>query len=369
MKKIFISIIFIMAACATACADIVYTNEGGGVGLVEITASPKSATHKGIQYTSNIPGAVIASFWENNTSNGDGNSKLILISPDLSTDTTVSGDRAYIFNPSTLTQPANEVSKPFRLVGSYGTPKVVQTETGNTLYVATDTGLREYYTAGLGLRNTYAPTSKDFNIKEDPVVVDVVNVGYASIVLVGRNETSGDVVVTLDGKLDSKGEVKVRHDNYAIASLSSGLAVGNATGVITVSGSTSKDLFTTAAPVVSICRDSGSGFYYVVSGDGLYHYKDENNKDVSLTKNSGANDKVMNAGNNILVAIAGTKLAFYNMEDDSSITSFDVAPTSIATRTTSGQSGGSGGSGCSIGGVGVIMMAVVFMSLARRRKS
>ncbi|MBQ9418880.1 MAG: hypothetical protein IJU31_00730 [Synergistaceae bacterium] len=354
MKKFAVIAFMLMMVCGAASADVVYTTANGDLGLVEITKSSSTvtATNKGTQYESKIPGATISSFWENNTSNGNGNSKLILVSPDVSPDNNVSGDRAYIFSASSLSKPDDE--EPVILTGTFGTPKIVKTETGNTLYAASDDALREYMTSNFTVRQSYTPTSKDLGITTDPKIKDLIIDTGTICALIERNATSGDVLMYFSGALEKGSQITIKHPAHAINFVNSGIAVGHDSGVVLVSGSASKDVEGITGAVTAICRDTSAGFYYVVSGDGLYHYDGE--KTTTSSALTSGNGTLLNAGDNVLAAIIGDNLELINMENDNTIATLNVAPTSIAVRTATGQSGGSGGSGCNLGGVGIILM-------------
>ena len=132
MKKICFSLIILLMFCGAASAHIIYTTEAGSLGLIKVD-SITSFDVSGIKYTGG-ENSVAASYWENNTSNGAGNSKIILITP--TEDTTLSGDTAVRFSSSeTLSSPIDD--DPIVLEGSYGTPIICGTNSGGSLYLAT----------------------------------------------------------------------------------------------------------------------------------------------------------------------------------------------------------------------------------------
>ncbi|MBQ7559345.1 MAG: hypothetical protein IJT20_03760 [Synergistaceae bacterium] len=360
MKKIFLSFIFLGLLCGVSSADVVYTATAGasaGIGLIKISSS-SDITTSGLQYSNAGAGSIVAPYWENNTSNGNGTSKLILITPVDSTDTTISGDQAYIFSPSNLNTPEN--SAPIILTGTYGTPIISGTSPGAYLYLASNSAIREYATANFTLRNIYTVASSDS--LPNPEVKGLM-VDSRVHALIQRPTGSGDVIMHFDGQLkaSSSTATNTTTGSQAMCSVSSGTAVAHNKGVQILSGSTSSDAVVTSDPVIAICRDTSSGFYYIEKGSSnfsLKHYKDKDNtttifNDVSVDTNRV---QLMQADNNLLAVVIAGEIRFYNMANNSdahvktfSLSSLGGSAVSIAAATTSGNNGSSGGSGCQLG--------------------
>ena len=384
MKKIFLSFVFLAFICGASFADVVYTAATGasaGIGLIKVTSS-KDISAGGLQYSQLSGGAVVAPYWENNTSNGNGKSKLIVVTPVDSTSTALSGDQAYTFDPSNLASPENTTA--IVLKGTYGKPIIASTATGAYIYLASNSAIREYATANFTLRNVCTLTSSDAlpNPEVKGLIVD--NRVHA---LVQRPAGSGDVVINFDGQLKYSESTMyaTKTGANAIAFLSSGTGIAHNKGVQIISGSTSSDVVTTTDPVIAICKDTGSGFYYVEKGSSnfsLKHYKNADTtatifSDVAVDTNSV---QLLDAGYNLLAIAIGGSIRFYDMaNNDALVNAFSAgslggSAISIAPATTSGNNGSSGGSGCvsfrseELGVRSLLMLAALGLMLKKARK-
>ena len=381
MKKIFLSFIFLGLLCGVSSADVVYTATTGanaGIGLIKFSSS-LDVTTSGLQYSQAAAGSIVAPYWENNTSNGNGNSKLILVTPVESTDTTISGDQAYIFSPSNLNTPEN--SAPIILTGTYGVPIISGTNPGAYLYLASNSAIREYATANFTLRNIYTAASSDSLLNPE---VKGLMVDSRIHALIQRPAGSGDVIMHFDGQLKASGSTATNTTtgSQAMCSISSGTAVAHNKGVQILSGSTSSDAVTTSDPVIAICRDTGSGFYYVEKGSSnfsLKHYKDKDNTTTIFNNVSVDTNRVqlMQADNNLLAVVIAGSIRFYNMaNNDAHVKTFSSSnlggsAVSIAAATTSGSNGSSGGSGCQVGVRredlgGLMLLALALFTLIKK---
>ena len=131
------------------------------------------------------------------------------------------------------------------------------------------------------------------------------------------------------------------------------------------------------APVRSLCRDGGDGFYFlegVQSRDTyittLKHY---NYGSGVATLNTGDIGKVSqlvrDESYNVLAAITGSKILLYSMRNDALIGEYDSSmleglPVNIAVTSVSGDDGKTN-SGCDISGAGMIMLLAGIMILRR----
>ena len=363
--------------CGAASAHIIYTTEGGKLGLIKVD-SVSSFDLSGTKYNGSAD-SVVASYWENNTSNGAGNSKIILITP--TTDTAVSGDTAVRFSSyETLSSPIDDASKPIVLTGSYGTPLICGTNSGGSLYLATGASLREYKTSDFRNYNIYTYPSED--LAPNPVIKAVMKNDSRVYVLVAlNNNISNDMVVTLDGTLNPKSEyagkwdVLTSKDTYTMNFISdSRIVVGADDGVYQVSNGSAKSLVSSDYPVVAICKDTSSGFYYITSEDekskSLYHYTATNtNPSALITAIGDGAQLVKDSKYNVLGVMIGEQITLVNMEDDTNYKTFDEfdeIPISIAASSTTGNSADTS-SGCMIGGAGLAMVAALLAALKYKR--
>ncbi len=379
MKKIFFSLMLVCMLCAVSSADVVYTaatSAGAGIGIVKITNS-KDIALNAIAYNQLGEGSIVSPYWENNTSNGNGNSKIITVTPIESTDTTVSGDQAYIFSAGNLTKPNNDA--PIILRGTYGKPLIAGTDPGAYLYLASNSALREYATANFTMRNSYTLTSSD--TLPSPEIKGLLVDGKIHI-LIQRETASGDAIINFEGQLKASESStwNTKTGSRAMCFVKNGFAVAHNAGVQIISNGTSSDVVTTTTPVIAVCRDTGSGFYYVESGDtnfSLKHYKDKDNtttifNDVAVDSN---NVQLMQTDYNLLVVVIGGGIRFYNMADSDALeqnfTSKDIGgnAVSIAAATTSGSNGSSGGSGCNLAGSALILLALCSIMLKKAKRA
>ena len=379
MKKIYLSLIISLILCGAASAHILYTTEAGNLGL--ITVESVSSIDVSANEFSGGSGSVVASYWENNTSNGAGNSKIIFITPKAKNDTTVSGDTAVRFSSySTLSTPID--SKVINLESTYGTPIVCGTNSGGSLYLATDATLREYKTLDFRLYNSYTYPSED--AAPNPEIKSVIKNNSKIYLLVSlNNEISNDVIVMLEGtlrpdsKYSGKWEVKNSQDVYSMNFISdSRIAVGCDDGVYHVNNNTTTSLVSTDYPVVAVHQDTGSGFYYIiqyedngVKTNSLRHYEDSSTDTAVASLTGITGDNVMlvkDSTHNILGVMIGEQISLINMEDDSLVKTYTSTilsgkPISLAASSTSGNSADKGGGCNSISNYELGILSLVFL--------
>ena len=384
MKKIFVSLIFCLMFGGVASANIIYTTASGDMGLIKISSVTSVDVSKDI-YKGNA-GSVTAPYWENNTSAGKGNSKIILITPKESSDTTVSGDTGLIFSEANLSAPTTDEDDPIVFTGTYGTPIITSTNGGASFYLASGASIREYLTSNFALRNSYTHASND--ISPNPEIKGIVTNDTRVYALVSRNNTvSNDLMLALDGMLTlnteyaSTWELENVYDANAVTWLSnSRIAVGARDGVYTVGSTSSTSIVSSDNPVVALCSDTSNGCYYITQSDdngtkknSLWHYTNSDTDPTQLLANIEGNSAQLVRDNtyNVLTAIIGEQITLFNLENNDAVIQTYTAtelggtltggvPISAATTSTTGNSASSGSSGCEIGGFGVTLLAVLF---------
>ncbi len=367
--------------CATASADIIYTTAEGGLGVIKV-GSVTSASLTGITYNATA-NSVAAPYWENNTSNGEGNSKIILITPKSSDDNTISGDTALIFSSaSSLTSPLNDANDPAVLKGTYGTPVICGTNSGGSLYLATGASVREYKTSNFSLYNTY--THPSYDVSPNPEIKSILKTDSNIYLLAARNSAvSNDLILVMNGLLTlntenaSSWEIPTKTSKTAALISDSRIAVGCDEGVWNAKSSNSVKLVSTDYPVVSICQDSSSGFYYIVQSDNngvktnsLRHYQNTTTDTELLNNIQGDGAQIVrDNAYNVLAVLIGNTIKLYNIAEDTEITISGLTgtPISIAPISTSGNSADSS-SGCMIGSTGLVFAVALFAALKQKRK-
>lgn len=379
MKKICFSLIISLILCSAASAHILYTTEAGNLGLIAVD-SVESADVSANKYAGGS-GSLVASYWENNTSNGAGNSKIIFITPTEQT-ASVSGDTAVRFSSySNLSTPID--NKAITLVSTYGTPIICGTNSGGSLYLATGATLREYKTSDFRLYNSYTYPSADVAL--NPEIKAVIKDNNKIYLLVNlNNSVSNDVIMMLEGTLrpDSKysGKWEIKNSQKTAYSMNyisnSRIAVGCSDGVYHVTNNSATSLVSSDYPVVAVHQDTGSGFYYITQSEDngvktnyLRHYENSTTDTAvaSLTGITGSTAAlVKDTGYNVLGVMIGEQISLLNMEDDTLIKTFTSTnlsgkPISIAASSTSGNSADTS-SGCNSISNNVLL-CLVFLGL------
>jgi len=378
MKKICFSLIILLILCTAASAHVLYTTEAGNLGLIMVD-SIESADVSANKYAGSS-GSVVASYWENNTSNGEGNSKIIFITP-IEQSAGVSGDTAVRFSSySNLSNPIDD--KAITLEATYGTPIICGTNSGGSLYLATGATLREYKTSDFRLYNSYTYPSETY--APNPEIKAVVKSDSKVYLLVNlNNNVSNDMVMMLEGTLrpDSSysGKWEIKNSQKTAYSMNfisdSRLAVGCSDGVYHVKSDSTTSLVSSDYPVVAVHQDTGSGFYYITQSEDngvktnyLRHYENSTTDTAVASLTGITGDKTMlvkDPSHNVLGVIIGEQISLLNMEDDTVIKTFTSTnlsgkPISIAASSTSGNSADDS-SGCNVSNN--VLLCLAFLGL------
>jgi len=380
MKKICFSLMILLMFCGAASAHIVYTTEGGNAGLIKIS-STTSADLSANRYASGA-NSVVAAYWENNTSNGAGNSKIILITPREKSDSNFEGDTAVRFSSAeSLSTPIDDANNPIVLKESYGVPVICGTNSGGSLYLATGASLREYKTSDFRFYNTYTYASSD--LAPNPEIKAVTKDDNRVYVLVALNNDSNDLFITLDGTLNvnskysATNEVKNSKHNYAMDYISDArIVVGADDGVYHLTNGSAVSLVSSDYPVVALCSDTGSGFYYItqheadgVTTNSLYHYKDSKTNTALISNITGSGAKLAkDPSYNVAGVMIGQQISLVNMDDDKiflTYTSSNLSgnPKSITASSTTGHSADTS-SGCNLIKNGELGIRNIFLLLS-----
>ena len=365
MRKIFLSVILVLALSACACADIVYSTEDGSLGIIRVRQQT-SADVLGIQYDGSDDDTFLGSYWD-----GD-NSRIILVS--RTTDYTTSGDTALIFNPADMSKPIT--SEPKVLTGVYNTQKLTGTNNGRGIYFASGSSVREFSTETFKrVRGYICKAASGDTVR--PTVKSVA-VSSSTVHVLTEEETSGDVLLVFDGQLkenvDGAKKRQAHSGSEEIACLSNGLlVVAHEDGIDGLRSSGFYEIVSTDEPVIAICRDSDRGFYFAEQSDdgelSLQHYNRDGEVTELLTEDvSGECSLVYAESDGVMCAVLGGKLLVFSLKDDSLIDEFDSSELGGTIRqVTSGTVKGettSNSSGCNFSGLGIILLSLL---LVRRR--
>ena len=191
MKKILLSLVFMLILSGVSLADIAYTTTSGGLGLI-VLGSEASPDLKGIQYNSNIEYPAVAAY-----SDYDGK-RFVMLVDNNTNDTSVSGDACVRFSSTNLASPIDSETK--YLGGLYNSTAFVSSINGNSLFFASGSKIFDFKTSTLRLQRSFDCSSGD--VDANIVNIDSNEVVYA---LVDSDGVSGDVLMRFDGQL--KGDV------------------------------------------------------------------------------------------------------------------------------------------------------------------
>ena len=384
MKKFLASLIFLGMLCGAASADFVYSTTDGKLGIINIP-SADSVDLSSTRYEGTKANSIIATYWENNTSNGNGNSKLLFVTP--TTGGPESSDTAIRFQNANISAPLDDAENPITLQGANGSKIVATTQSGGSIYIAAGSSVRKYSTESFALEKVYEEASND--VVPNPEINGLLLTASRVYVLFTRNKAeSKDIVLDFDGQLSTG----IRNFNsWEVASCSktiqfisnSRMLVGHEEGIDILNG---ERLVSSDAPVISICSDNGDGFYYATLSNDLssvYHYSASTSTATALLSNvSGNHVNVNHTDYDTLTVIAGGEMKIYKMEDDSLLKTYTASelggtPYNITVAIAGGDSASGGSGGCNlirneelgIRNFLIILLVVLGLSLRRVKNS
>ena len=377
MRKVLaflVSMIFVLV-CAGANADVIYLTDSGELGRISVAKSI-SADLRGTQYTVSWSDPFLGSYWDGS------NTRVILV--DRNTDTTTSGDTALVFNPSDLTSPIDSTRKV--LDGLYSAQVMTGSDNGRAIFFASGASIYEFSTSNFSLSRsyTYKPKTSEDMTAEIAGLITGTNVIYALV----QQTNSRDVLLRFDGQLreDVSGsfeKVLLAENTTAISWLNdTRIAISHKDGVhVRGSSNVFAWIVSSDVPAKAVCRDSGSGFYFIEQSESedictttLKHYNSSTEEISTLFVNTEGHvcQLVRDGDNGIMAAIVGDEILVYKMEKDELLGEYDSSqlgsnPVQIAASAVSGDDG-STKSGCSLSGMGAVMIFLAGMRVIRKRR-
>ncbi len=369
-KLLAIMTIILITACTSAHADIVYLTDSGALGRVR-TSGSTSADLLGTQYTTSWADPLLGSYWTGS------NTRVILV--DRTTDTATSGDTALIFDPADLTSPIESTRK--ILAGVYFAQVMAGSNNGRAIFFASGTSIYEFSTANFSLTRsyTYKPKTSEDITAEITGLISGSNLIYALV----QQDISRDIVLEFDGQLKENTSSfynrPLDFKTSAISWLSNArVAVGHEYGVDELRDKRGfRYMLSTDVPVMAVCEDSGSGFYFIEQSESedtyittLKHYS-SGKVSTLFTNTEGRICKFVRDGDNgIMAAIVGDDLLVYRMRSDTLLGKYDSSelgglPEQIAASAVKGDDGSSN-SGCSFSGMGAVMLILAGVSVFRK---
>lgn len=360
-------VIMSLMLCGAAHADIAYTTANGGLGLIKVNGE-SSIDIEGIQYQGSGSNPLVAPYWTS------GNSRLIVIN--RTTDTTTSGDTAIAFSTSDLTKPLD--SKPTVLKGIYNAESVSYSNNGRGLFITSGTKITQFSTENFGAVRSF-DFAGYFKSADYPPEAHSVLTSERIYTLVdsGDNESA---VFEFDGQLTrnngNMGVTRIRYRASSMAWISdSRIALTHSLGVyIKDRGNISSDI-----PVISLCPDADSGFYFITQGSSgdntLSHYNPKastTTTTIYTDNNGGAVMAVKDSSHNVLAVKIAGKIRLYRMADDAFLGEYDSSqlggvPVSMVATSSSGSEGNNSSSGCNLSGLGAFMAGVCVLLLRRKK--
>ena len=370
LRKITVSLMILMLLCGVSYADFIYTTEGGTLGALRITSL--NEIEQSTEYNSNISYPLLTAYW-NSTSTG------IILIESYATD---SGDRAYIFNPSSLTTYSSSADIP----GVYGANLAAYTDSGYSILLASGSEIYDVDTSSFKVKNSFDCTNI---ISQDGYDTEIcsIAVDYSYVHILAK---AGDATnyIRFEGQLKREG-VKafmsrdVSPDTYLVVSTSTNFpAVCHSSGIDVMDRSGRfQPLLSTDYPVKAVCSDSNSnGFYYVEqmqSGDKytntIYHSSGSSYFTPVTIESSSPNIKLIrdNSRTEYFAAMTDEQIMvlMYNNGITStweySASTLGGKPWEITTASVSGYNANSSSSGCSSGSA-LILLAVIPLMLKRK---
>lgn len=380
-KKFFAGLLLVFMLASVSCADVAYTTSNGKMGYIAISTvlGILSADSPVVMYTDAADNALAAHYY-----NESGTSYIALIEPE-SDKSVLSGDTAYIFNASNLTEPVNNGIK--TLKGTYNTHSAAFSENHRGLFLASgvkgEATISEFNTDELEFVRSFSYITSNDAVTMSSVMTNGSNI----FCLVKKATPDNSLILRFDGQLDDRvrgySETKVRYDSEIIAfGKDNRIFIAHSGGVDTLTNGEPFLLVSTDTPVKALCKDKDGGFYFMTqNSDGeqvLAHYVsiDELNEvDSGLSDSLVSKLLYYNSDNKKFVAaIIGDCIAIYDSDTDELIAEFTSSqlggiPISItaSTQNTSSTSESSSSS-CNATGAGLFMMLLSAGYVFMKRK-
>lgn len=378
-KKFFAGLLFVCILSCSAYANLVYITDNGTMGLIEISETLSSDAP--VEQYSGIADDSIALHYYNE----DGSAFVALIEPETDINNS-SGDKAYIFNISDLTQPVNDEAK--ILTGVYGTNSAAYSDNHKAVFFASgingEAKISQFDTGSFNFVRSFSYISSNDNAVMNTVLVD----GSSVFGLANQATSQDSLFFRFDGQLNNNVQgawkTKANYNSELIAFGSNNrVFLAHSGGVDQLNNSESRLIVSTDTPVKALCRDKDSGFYFITQSDDsgiqvLRHYKNEST--ITEVDNGASESLICQAvyhdkdNKKFIAAIIDDGIVIYDPDDDSiagEFTSSDLGgiPTFITgiTQQSTSVAKSSNSHGCNITGAGILLTLSAYI-LIRRRK-
>lgn len=355
----------------TSWANIIYVTQDGNLGSIAISAS-SDIDSPTISYRSGIGAPYMSAFW-----NGDG-TEVMLLDPDK----TESGDRAYIFSPTSLESPHESVD----IAGVHNAYLSDYANNGRSLFMAAGSEILEVATRNFSVVNSYdcrKILSSDGN--ETEIVSLLVDNDFIQAIVGSGNDRK---FVRFDGQL--KDDVKyflsadVSADASCIFEFGNLVLVGCQPGVMALNNYGEFVTYLSAdATVVSICDDDEDHFYYATRrvSNSSYTFAVTNTLNSSVRTKFARREFLSNypyikmlrdSDRDILAIMTGEGIWLFDMESSDLLKSFTASelggnPLWMVMSSASGYESSSGSSGCA-GQSGLLLAGIAGFALNKLKR-
>ena len=363
LKKITLSIMLLLSLGGISYADFVYATSEGSIGTIKISSS--SDITPSIQYNGETDSPFLTSYW-----NGSGTSILL-----LDRFGSLSGDRGYIFSPSDLTN----FSKSTDIAGVYGTELSAFSENGYSLYLASGPEIYEVSTQTFTVINSFDCSQV---ISADGVSTDITGLAVdAQTIHVLASAGERVEYIRFEGQLKEGTKLFISCDvesgSSALMSISNYAVVGHSYGIDMID---TRNRFyralSTDYPVKALCTDENGRLYCSTQYyDGekyvntVKHLAEGTKFPDTVIESSSPNIKLIrdNDHKESFAAMTDEKIVIFTYKNNAassreySSSELGGTPAGIASATVSGYNGSASSSGCDVSGLGVLMIAAMFM--------
>lgn len=369
VRKLTLSLTILLLLCGVSYADFIYTTENGTLGALRI--SSLNEIEQSTEYYSNISYPLLTAYW-NSTTTG-----IMLVDRYA----TASGDKAYIFSPSSLTEYTRSADIP----GVYGADFAGYAESGYSIFLASGSTIYDVDTSSFKVKNSFDCTSV---ISQDGYDTEIygltVDSSYIHVLAKAGDSTN---YIRLEGQLKREGvrafiSRDVSPDTYLVISSSSNFAaVCHSSGIDLMDRSGRfQRVLSTDYPVKAICPDNSGEFYYAEQTQNgstytntIYHSA-RNSSFIPITiESSSPNIKLIRDNSHTeFFAVMTDEQIMVIMYSSGTTSTWEYSastlggnPFGVTTASVSGYNAKSSSSGCSSGGA-LILFALIPLMMKRK---
>ena len=373
MRKIILSLTILLTLCGISNADFIYATSDGHLGTIKINSSSDieapSIQYRGTMSNSSmIP--FLMSYWNGTTT------RVMMIDRFA----TESGDRAYVFNPTDMSQCISSAD----MNGVYGTTLGGFADNGHSVFLAGFSTVYEVDTSSFRVRNSFDCSrviSRDgYDTETECLAVD------SSLIHVVASSGERQKYMRFEGQLKTGVSSFLSADTSAGASAMMTTSnnwpiIGHSSGIdVMRSDKKFYRTISTDYPVKAMCTDSSGNLFYSTQ------YQDGDNyvntislfvlgtefTPVTITSTS-PNFRLLrdNSHKDTFAAMTDEGIRFITFQNGRTLireytaSELGGTPVGIAAATVSGYNANSSSSGCN-SGIGLVISALIFCMMRRK---